>query len=148
MNPSPPLELVILYADGGARGNPGPAGAGAVLTDRSGKILARLHRYLGEATNNTAEYSALILGLEEAARLSAEKIVVRLDSELVVRQLEGRYRVKQPHLQNLHQQAKNLLQRFDKVAIQHIPREKNTEADRLANLAMDERSSSGFSTAE
>ncbi len=142
MNSAEALDLVILYADGGARGNPGPAGAGAVLTDRSGKILARLHRYLGEATNNTAEYSALILGLEEASRLAVKKIVIRLDSELIVRQLEGRYRVKQPHLQILHQQARNLLQRFEKVAVQHIPREKNFEADRLANLAMDERSSS------
>jgi len=132
------LDFVILYADGGSRGNPGPAGAGAYLVDPEGNCLAEVHRFLGSTTNNVAEYSALILGLHEAAKFQPKKLLVRLDSQLIVRQLEGAYRVKQPHLQKLYAEAKALLEKFPNFTVEHIPREENTEADRLANEAMDE----------
>lgn len=134
MNPS----LLILYADGGARGNPGPAGAGACLEDKEGRHVSEAYRYLGETTNNVAEYSALILGLKEALKHRPKKLLIRLDSQLVVRQLEGSYRVKQPHLLELFHQVQNLLGKFPQYEIEHIPREKNERADRLANQAMDE----------
>lgn len=128
---------LILFADGGARGNPGPAGAGAVLYDQAGREMAALSKYLGRATNNAAEYQALIMGLGEARRLGAGQITVKMDSELVVRQLLGRYKVKAPGLKPLYAQAKDLLQGFARVSILHIPREANRRADELANRAMD-----------
>lgn len=130
---------MILYADGGSRGNPGPAGAGAYLTDMHGNTLASRYRFLGEATNNVAEYSALILGLEEARRHDPERLIVRMDSQLVIRQLLGEYQVKQAHLRELFDQAKQLLKSFSTVALEHIPRDENSEADALANRAMDEQ---------
>jgi ribonuclease HI len=129
----------ILYADGGARGNPGPAGAGACLEDGEGNIIAEVYEYLGETTNNVAEYSALRLGLQEALKHRPAKLKIRLDSQLVVRQLDGSYRVKQPHLQELHREVSALLQRFPHYELEHIPREQNERADRLANQAMDEQ---------
>jgi len=131
-------EKIILYADGGARGNPGPAGAGAYLEDAAGVCLAKVHQYLGETTNNVAEYSALILGLKRALTFKPQYLVVKLDSQLVVRQLEGAYQVKQPHLKKLYSEVMGLLEKFPKIEIQHIPREENSEADLLANQAMDE----------
>ena len=128
---------MILYADGGSRGNPGPAGSGAYLEDEAGNPVARVYKYIGETTNNVAEYSALIFGLKEAQRQGAEDLLVRLDSQLVVRQIEGVYRVKEPTLQKLHEQALTLLKNFRSFRIEHIPREENAEADKLANLAMD-----------
>ncbi|HCU24459.1 MAG TPA: ribonuclease H [Deltaproteobacteria bacterium] len=128
---------LILYADGGARGNPGPAGAGAYLEDESGRAVARIYKYLGETTNNVAEYSALIFGLKEAQRRSAETVAIRMDSQLVVRQVLGEYKVKEPRLQKLHQQVSALLEGFGSFRIEHIPREENQEADKLANLAID-----------
>lgn len=131
-------NTLILYADGGSRGNPGPAGAGVYLTDLEGTALGQEHRYLGEATNNVAEYSALILGLEKARSHQPERLIVRMDSQLVIRQLLGEYKVKQEHLKPLFTQARELLKTFPTVALEYIPREENSEADALANQAMDE----------
>lgn len=131
-------KKITLYADGGSRGNPGPAGAGAYLIDENDTPVAEVHRYVGETTNNVAEYQALILGLEEAIQHQATHLNILLDSQLLVRQIKGEYRVKQPHLQPLFQKAKQLLAQIPQWEIRHIPREENTEADRLANLAMDE----------
>jgi len=133
-----PLDKLILNTDGGARGNPGPAGAGAVLATPQGRVVARLHRYLGRTTNNVAEYQALIMGLDQALALGARSLEVRLDSELIVKQLQGAYRVKSPKLKPLYQQVRDRLRRFQDVHIIHVRREQNQEADRLANLAMDQ----------
>ncbi|MBI5521667.1 MAG: ribonuclease HI family protein [Desulfarculus sp.] len=130
---------LVLFADGGSRGNPGPAGAGAALMDPAGQQVAAWHRYLGITTNNVAEYQALIMGLEGALDLGVAELLVRLDSELLVRQLQGVYQVKSPHLRPLFAQARALAGRFAVIQFQHIPREQNAIADRLANLAMDQR---------
>lgn len=138
--PAPaPDSLHILHADGGSRGNPGPAGAGAAILDSTGKPLALLKSYLGETTNNVAEYQGLILGLEAALARGIKRLEVRLDSELLVRQLQGRYKVKAPHLLPLYQEAKALLARFAVARLTHIPRAQNALADQLANEAMDSR---------
>ncbi len=134
---TPTPKKITLYADGGARGNPGPAGAGAYLEDGEGKPVARIYKYLGETTNNVAEYTALIFGLKEALRHKPKKIEIRMDSQLVVRQISGEYRVKEPTLIKLFEQAQSLLSQFSAFEIEHIPREKNKEADKLANLAID-----------
>jgi ribonuclease HI len=131
-------EDLILNADGGARGNPGPAGCGAVLTLPNGDVVASLNKFLGNTTNNVAEYQGLLLGLEAAQAHGASSLEVRLDSELIVRQLNGQYKVKSPHLKPLFDQAKSLLQAFDSVNVVHVRREQNREADKLANLAMDQ----------
>jgi len=131
-------EPFVLHSDGAARGNPGPAGAGAVLYDPDGREVARLHRYLGETTNNVAEYQALLLGLEAALARGVTHLAVRLDSELIVRQLQGAYRVKAPHLKPLFQQARDLLGRFQGVEVAHVPRAQNAVADKLANQAIDQ----------
>ncbi len=128
---------LILYADGAARGNPGPAGAGAVLLDEDGTVVAELTLALGRATNNVAEYSALILGLEEAKRLGANAIDVRMDSKLVVEQLSGRWRTKHPGLIPLALRAGQLLASFPEREIRHVPREQNLVADALSNRAID-----------
>lgn len=130
-------KRLFVYADGGSRGNPGPAGAGAYLESEDGEPAARIYKYLGETTNNVAEYSALIFGLKEALRQKAEEVTVRMDSQLVVRQIAGEYRVKEPTLQKLHAQVLELLGGFKRYQVEHIPREENAEADKLANLAMD-----------
>jgi ribonuclease HI len=127
-----------LFADGGARGNPGPAGAGAYLEDETGKPAARIYKYLGETTNNVAEYSALYFGLKEALRQKVPKLLIRMDSQLVVRQIQGSYRVKEPHLVKLYEKVMELLEQIPAYEIEHIPREKNKEADRLSNVAIDE----------
>lgn len=133
-----PVDEALLYTDGAARGNPGPAGAGAVLLDPRGNELAALTRYLGKATNNVAEYQALILGLEEAAIQKVRRLKVHLDSELVVRQLNGQYKVRNPHLKPLYQRVLALLRAFDQVSIIHVRREFNRRADQLANQAIDQ----------
>jgi ribonuclease HI len=127
----------ILYADGGARGNPGPAGAGAYLEDETGKPVARVYKYLGETTNNVAEYSALFFGLKEALRHQVTNLLIRMDSQLVVRQIQGSYRVKEPHLLKLYEKVMAQLAQIPEYEIEHIPREQNEEADRLSNLAID-----------
>jgi ribonuclease HI len=130
--------VVIVHTDGAARGNPGPAGAGAIVTTPDGEVLAEIAEGLGEATNNVAEYTATIRGLERAAELGAREVVLRTDSQLLVHQLSGRYRVKAPHLQPLHRRVRELMDSFERVRFEHVPRERNAEADRLANLGVDE----------
>jgi broad specificity phosphatase PhoE/ribonuclease HI len=129
---------VIVEADGGSRGNPGPAGYGSVVwtADRS-TVLAESKQAIGRATNNVAEYRGLIAGLEEAARLGATEVAVSMDSKLVVEQMCGRWKVKHPVLAPLHARARELAAQFDRVGYAWIPRERNSHADRLANEAMD-----------
>jgi ribonuclease HI len=131
-------QTLVLEADGGSRGNPGPAGAGAVLRTPAGKVVREMKQYLGWATNNIAEYQGLIMGLQAAGEYGPARLVIRLDSELVVRQLNGQYKVKSPNLQPLYQQARRLLAQMAEVEIVHIPRGRNSLADALANQAMDE----------
>lgn len=128
-----------LYCDGASRGNPGQAGAGAVLVDASGEIKGQYGEYLGQATNNVAEYRALILGMKMARNLGVKKIQVFADSELLVRQLKGQYRVRAPHLLPLYDAARRASQDFESFAISHVPREMNSLADRLANAAIDQK---------
>lgn len=127
-----------LQADGAARGNPGPAAYGFVLDSPSGAELAGEGEAIGEATNNVAEYRGLIAGLERAVALGVTKLEVRMDSELVVRQISGRYRVKHPGLVPLFRKARSLIERLESWDIRHVPREENKRADRLANRALDE----------
>ena len=129
-------DRMLINADGASRGNPGPAAIGATIKGEQGGLLARISRPIGRATNNQAEYRAVIAALQEAVRLGARKVDIRLDSELVVRQLNGRYRVKNTALISLYQEAKGLLMRLEMVTIRHVPREQNREADRLANMAL------------
>ncbi len=129
-----------LYTDGASRGNPGESGAGIVLKDSEGKTVKKIRKYLGVGTNNQAEYNALLLGLNLAKKTGAKKLNVHLDSELVVRQIKGEYRVKNSELKLLHQNVLKMFQEFDKINILHIPREMNREADLLANQAIDLRS--------
>jgi len=131
-------RAVRVYSDGAARGNPGPAGAGAVLTDAEGNVIARLGRYLGRQTNNVAEYQGLILGLEHARQLGFREVEVRADSQLLVRQLKGEYAVRHPGLKPLHAEAVRLLRGFDRYDVQHVPREENALADEMSNRAIDE----------
>jgi ribonuclease HI len=126
-----------LFSDGAARGNPGPAGAGALLRSEDGEILAEISEYLGETTNNQAEYQALLLGLKKAEELKLTTLKVFLDSELVVKQLNGDYKVKHPDLIPLYREVSALLKKFPSIAVAHVYREKNKEADKLANLAID-----------
>lgn len=134
------LEKLIIFTDGGARGNPGPAGIGAVLYDSQKKIVAEVSEYLGVATNNQAEYKALISALKKAASLGASELDCYLDSELVVKQLKREYKVKNKDLAPLFLEIHNLSFKFKKVNYTHIPRERNQAADKLANRAMDEAS--------
>lgn len=126
-----------LFADGGSRGNPGPAASGAVLVDGNGALLEEVGEYLGVATNNVAEWTALLLGLQAAANRGIRRLAVRLDSELVVRQMRGEYRVKHADLQPLHRRALALLKRFEHVDLRHVPRKQNALADRLVNSVLD-----------
>ncbi|HEY6960238.1 MAG TPA: ribonuclease HI family protein [Candidatus Limnocylindria bacterium] len=128
----------ILFADGAARGNPGPAGSGAVLLDEQGHVIAELTRHLGHATNNVAEYTALIIGLEEAQRRGIDDIDVRMDSMLVVRQMQGLWKIKHPNMKPLALRAGALLASFPKRTIEHVPREENLIADALSNKAIDD----------
>jgi len=128
---------VIIHADGLSRGNPGPAAIGATIKDEKGQLLASVSQRIGRATNNQAEYRALMAALKEAVRLRATEASVYLDSELVVRQLSGRYRVKNAALKPLHNEARRLLGRLKSFTITHVPRRQNSEADRLANAALD-----------
>jgi len=131
-------EEWLLMVDGAARGNPGPAGCGAVICDEKGAVVRELSRYLGRATNNVAEYEALLMGLEALIELKRNKIIVHSDSQLLVRQLNGEYRVKDEKLQVLHQRARRLLRQFSSCRIVHVRRELNKAADRLANRGIDE----------
>jgi ribonuclease HI len=134
-----PVRFLRLFSDGAARGNPGPAGAGAVLTKADGTPIAKLGKFLGTQTNNHAEYMGLLLGLEAAIRLGANELEVVADSELLVRQLQGAYRVKSPGLRPLHAKAQELLGHFQRVRLRHVPREENKLADEMSNRAIDEK---------
>ena len=133
-----------LYADGGSRGNPGPAGAGAVVFDSLGKRVLEVADYLGVATNNSAEYEALLRGLKKLSQeyppafLHTSKLTIKMDSKLAIEQLKGNYKVKHPNLVPRYLEVKNLLARhFQNVEFIHVPREQNKDADKLANMAMD-----------
>ncbi|MDO8499436.1 MAG: ribonuclease HI family protein [bacterium] len=130
---------LITFTDGGARGNPGPAAAGIVIKDETGKNLDAYGEYLGEQTNNFAEYSALISALKRAKVLGATEVECFLDSELIQRQMLGQYKVKEPTLQKLFVQAYNAAAQFKKAQYKHIPREKNKEADAQVNKTLDNR---------
>jgi ribonuclease HI len=130
------VELVV-HVDGGARGNPGPAAAAAVLTTPAGELVEEAAAPLGVATNNVAEYRALLLGLERAAALGATAVSVVNDSELVAHQVNGRYRVKHPDLVPLHRAARDLLGSFERWSLTPVPRRQNAHADELVNRALD-----------
>ena len=135
---TPPSQSIVAYIDGGARGNPGPAGYGVrVETDR-GDLIEELCGFLGSATNNLAEYNGLLAALRYANEHGHRIVRIKSDSELLVKQMIGQYRVKNPGLQVLFQQAQSLARTLERVAYEHVRREQNKDADRLANQAMDE----------
>jgi len=134
---NPPAHYLVAHSDGGARGNPGPAGYGVVIKDESGRTVAALSEYLGRQTNNFAEYQGLIAALEYALKHGPKALKLISDSELLVRQIKGIYKVKNATLQDLHARAKELIKQLDWFSIGHALRDHNQEADRLANEAMD-----------
>jgi len=139
---SPDRTEVLIHFDGGARGNPGPAAIGAVVSDpgtRPPTRLASVSRYIGETTNNVAEYRALIAGLEAARDFPARAVEVRGDSKLVIEQVRGTWKVRQPHLRPLVDDVRRLLAAYATVRLVHVPREQNTDADLLVNAALDAR---------
>jgi len=136
-NPTPAAEWATAYCDGGSRGNPGPAGYGVFIEGPNGEKLAELSEYLGKTTNNVAEYSALLGALDWALQQGRPRLRVVADSELLVKQIQGRYKVNSPDLRPLYDEAKRRIARLDMFRIEHVLRGKNQKADRLANLAMD-----------
>jgi len=130
--------MIVAYIDGGARGNPGPAGYGVRVQSADGTLLDELHGPLGVATNNVAEYNGLLAALQWAIDHDARRVHIRADSELLVKQMRGEYRVKNAGLQPLYVRARLLVAQLDDVRFEHVRRELNTEADRLSNLGMDE----------
>lgn len=138
--PAPaPATRTRLFTDGAARGNPGPAGAGAVLLSPEGHVVAKVGKFLGDTTNNVAEYTGLILGLKRARAMGIKELDVLSDSELMVKQLSGEYAVKAEHLRPLFEEARALLRAFPDAKLRHIPREENALADAMSNRAIDER---------
>jgi ribonuclease HI len=131
------FKKLIIHTDGGARGNPGPAGIGAVLEDEAGKVVAEISEYIGEATNNQAEYRAVVAAINKAKELWAEELEFVLDSELVVKQLKREYKVKDKDLAVLFMKIYNSSINFKKISYRHVRREFNKEADRLVNEALD-----------
>lgn len=137
---APTVRTIRIFCDGGSRGNPGPAAVGAVVLDATHEppqLMTTVSETIGVATNNVAEYQALIRGLEEAAPFHAPRVEVRADSQLLIRQLEGRYRVKNEGLQPLFRRARELLASYDEVDLLHVRREHNVDADALVNAALD-----------
>jgi ribonuclease HI len=134
------MEKLIINTDGGARGNPGPAGIGVVIRSADNEVIAEHKQYIGEATNNVAEYKALILALTEALNLEPRtlNLEIRMDSELIVRQMQGRYKIKEPTLKLLATEVIKLKSQFKNVTFHHVPREQNKEADKLVNEAIDQ----------
>src|SRR2546423_113784 len=137
-DPGDGLKALRLRVDGGARGNPGPAALGVVIEDDQGMRLRTFHRYLGTATNNQAEYLALIDGLRAVEAWKPDRLEVYLDSKLVVEQMSGQFKIKKPELQDLAKEAHSLLSRFPQVEFKHVERDKNRGADALANRAIDD----------
>ena len=129
-------KRLIINTDGVSRGNPGPAAIGAAIKDEEGRLITSISQPIGRATNNEAEYRAIIAALEKAIQLGAKQVEMRSDSELIVRQINGQYRVKKASLQPLYQQVQQLRSRLGGFTITHIPREQNAEADSLANMAL------------
>ena len=130
------VKRVVIFTDGAAEPNPGPAAIGAIIKDGQGRVITTICQSIGHATNNHAEYSAIIAALELAIRVGANHVEIRSDSELVVRQINRQYRVKAASLKPLYQRVKRLTSQFEVFTIKHIPREQNTEADNLANMAL------------
>jgi ribonuclease HI len=130
---------IRVYSDGAARGNPGLAGAGAVLVEPSGRVVERLGKFLGVQTNNYAEYMGLLLGLKRAKDLGVQEVEVFADSELMIRQLNGTYQVKSPSLRPLYEEVLELLNQFGRFKLVHVPREMNAMADEMSNRAIDEK---------
>jgi len=130
-------EILNAYTDGGARGNPGPAAIGVVLLDEKGKVVAEVSKYIGQATNNVAEYLAVVYALQEALYLKASRVVINTDSQLVAKQIMGKYKVKDQNLLKFRDLILNLFRGFDKVEVCEIPREENDKADGLVNKAID-----------
>ena len=139
-SPGKPAEFLIAYTDGGARGNPGPAGFGVYVTDQDNNRVIELSEYLGQQTNNYAEYSALIAAVDWAVRNRHRAVQVVSDSELMVKQLRGVYKVRNENLQPLYEKAQRLIAQLDWFEVKHVLREQNRQADRLANEAMDKGS--------
>ena len=135
--PAEQADRVILYTDGGSRGNPGPAGFGVVVTDPAGRVLAERDVFMGRASNNEAEYGGLVAGLELCHDMGAQNVLIRADSQLMIRQINGEYKVKSPNLKPLFEQARALLGHFPQWRAEHVRREQNKLADALANKAMD-----------
>jgi ribonuclease HI len=139
VSPDASPRRILIYTDGAARGNPGPAGLGAILRDaETGAVVAELARFLGVRTNNYAEWTAVEDALQEALRLGASHVDLRMDSQLVARQITGRYRVKHPDLKPIHASVMSMLSQLAGYTVGHVPRELNTDADRLSNVAIDE----------
>lgn len=132
------LRKLVVNVDGGARGNPGPAAIAAVVQGQGGEVLEELGERIGHATNNVAEYKALLLGIERAVALGASELELVGDSELVVRQVKGEYKVKDATLRQLHAEVKRALRDFERWSIRHVRRAQNAEADRLVNEALDD----------
>ncbi len=137
-------KVLIAHIDGGARGNPGPAGYGVVFEDEHGRPLAQLSRYLGRQTNNYAEYSGLLAALEYALNHGFRMMQVLSDSELLVRQMKGIYKVRNAGLRPLYERARQMIRQFEWFTIEHVRREQNRDADRLANQAMDQGTKRNF----
>lgn len=137
MKDGPEIDKVIAYTDGASRGNPGPAAIGAILKDTKGNLLARISQRIGSTTNNQAEYRAVIAALKKAISLGAREVELRADSELVIKQINGKYRVKKPALRPLYQEVGRLIGLLENFRAVSIPRAQNSEADRLANMAFD-----------
>lgn len=131
------LQKLKIFTDGGARGNPGPAACGVIIKDENDKVIGKFSKYLGERTNNQAEYEGVILALTEAQKFGQVEIAFYLDSLLVVNQLKGSYKVKEPELQKLFVKIWNLSQKFKKITYTHVPRAMNALADRLVNEELD-----------
>ncbi len=132
---------IVAYIDGGARGNPGPAGYGVRIEEESGTLVEEFNGFLGSATNNIAEYNGLLAALRYAVAHGHKTVRIKSDSELLVKQMRGEYRVKNAGLQPLFEAAKTLARNLDRIVYEHVRREQNKDADRLANLAMDEGTS-------
>lgn len=132
------MKRVVIFTDGAAEPNPGPAAIGVTIKDKRGKLITSISQRIGRATNNQAEYRAIIAALEEAVRLGVKQVDIKMDSELVVKQISGEYRVKKATLKPLYQQVKQLLGLLEGCTITHIPRQQNTEADKLAHKALND----------
>ena len=133
-------KRLVIYVDGGSHGNPGPSGIGVVICDEKGNVIKNISKFIGDTTNNVAEYTALIYGLQEALILRADEVIINTDSELLAKQLSKEYKTKDAGLKPLYEQVSHLLTGFKKYEIKHIDRSENKEADRLANKAVGEES--------